>query len=93
MFRETILRADETRRYIADNCKNWEYSRLAMMDVVIMQIALTEMLVFPEIPATVTISEYLDLARVYSTPRSPGYINGLLDHILKAMREEGILMK
>ena len=93
LFRETILRADETRRYIADNCKNWEYSRLAMMDVVIMQIALTEMLVFPEIPATVTISEYLDLARVYSTPRSPGYINGLLDHILKAMREEGILMK
>ena len=93
LFRESILREEETRGYIAENCKNWEYGRLAMMDVVVMQIAITEMLAFPEIPASVTISEYLDLARVYSTPRSPGYINGLLDHILKALRQEGRVVK
>ncbi|MBR1594033.1 MAG: transcription antitermination protein NusB [Alloprevotella sp.] len=93
LFRETLLRREQTRALIAENCRGWEYERLALMDVVVMQIALTEMLVFPEIPLSVTFSEYLDLARVYSTPRSPGYINGLLDHIAKKLREEQVLLK
>ncbi len=93
LFRETLLRKEQTRTLIAQNCKGWEYNRLALMDVVVMQIALTEMLVFAEIPLSVTFSEYLDLARVYSTPRSPGYINGLLDHIAKKLQEQKVLLK
>ena len=75
------------------NTKNWEFSRLAFMDVVLMQVALAEILTFPSIPLNVTFNEYLDLAKVYSTPRSAAYINGMLDHIVKQLREEKKLLK
>lgn len=63
------------------------------MDVVIMQIALAEILTFPSIPVNVSFNEYLDIAKVYSTPRSSSYINGLLDHIVKKLRKENKLLK
>lgn len=93
LFRQTITRQEEVRQLIRDNCKNWEFSRLALMDVVIMQIALTEILTFPTIPLNVTFNEYLDIAKVYSTPRSAPYINGLLDHIVKQLRADNIITK
>ena len=58
-----------------------------------MQQALSEILSFPDIPVNVTLNEYLNLAKVYSTPRSAPYINGLLDHIVKYLRAEHIIMK
>jgi N utilization substance protein B len=63
------------------------------MDVVIMQIAIAEMLTFPNIPVNVTINEYVDLARLYSTPKSSGYINGMLDAIARHLIDTKKMMK
>ena len=63
------------------------------MDVVIMQIAIAEMLTFPNIPLSVTINEYVELAKLYSTPRSGGYINGMLDAIARYLIETGKMLK
>jgi N utilization substance protein B len=63
------------------------------MDVIIMQIAIAEMLTFPSIPISVTINEYVELAKFYSTPRSSGYINGMLDAIARHLVMTGRLMK
>ena len=93
LFRSTILNADEYQRYMSESSRNWDFSRLAYMDVVIMQIAIAEMLTFPNIPATVTINEYVDLAKLYSTPRSGGYINGMLDAIARHLIQTGKMMK
>jgi len=93
LFVETLKRAQEVRQLIRENSKNWEFNRLAFMDVIIMQIALTEILTFPQIPLSVTFNEYLDIAKVYSTPKSAGYINGLLDHVVKSLKKKGELMK
>ena len=73
LFRATILNADSYQRYMSETSRNWDFSRLAYMDVVIMQIAIAEMLTFPNIPLSVTINEYVELAKLYSTPRSGGY--------------------
>jgi N utilization substance protein B len=63
------------------------------MDVVIMQLAIAEMLTFPKIPVNVTINEYVGLAKLYSTPRSGGYINGMLDNIARHLIDAGIMLK
>ena len=73
--------------------RNWDFSRLAYMDVIIMQIAIAEMLTFPSIPLSVTINEFIELAKIYSTPRSYGYINGMLDAIARHLIRQGRLMK
>ena len=78
---------------MSDARRNWDFSRLAYMDVVIMQIALAEMMTFPNIPVSVTINEYVDLAKLYSTSRSGNYINGMLDSIARYLIQEGILLK
>ncbi|MBQ7424058.1 MAG: transcription antitermination factor NusB [Prevotella sp.] len=93
LFRSTILNADTYQRYMGESSRNWDFSRLAYMDVVIMQIAIAEMLNFPNIPVSVTINEYVDLARLYSTPKSAGYINGMLDTIARHLIESGKMMK
>lgn len=93
LFRNTILKAEDYRQLIRDNSKNWEFNRLALMDVLIMQIALAEILCFPTIPLNVSFNEYLDIAKVYSTPHSASYINGLLDHVVKTLKKENKLLK
>lgn len=93
LFRATILNADTYQRYMGETSRNWDFSRLAYMDVVIMQIAIAEMLTFPNIPISVTINEYVDLAKLYSTPRSGGYINGMLDAIARHLVHTGKLFK
>ena len=93
LFRATILNADVYQRYMSDTSRNWDFSRLAYMDVVIMQIAIAEMLTFPNIPLSVTINEYVELAKLYSTSRSGGYINGMLDAIARYLIDTGKLLK
>ena len=93
LFRATILNADQYQRFMSETSRNWDFSRLAYMDVVIMQIAIAEMLTFPNIPISVTINEYVDLAKLYSTPKSGGYINGMLDAIARYLVSTGKLMK
>jgi len=93
LFRSTILNADQYQRYMSENSRNWDFSRLAYMDVVIMQIAIAEMLTFPNIPVSVTINEYVELAKLYSTPKSGGYINGMLDSIARSLISAGKMFK
>ena len=93
LFRATILNANEYQRYMSEASRNWQFKRLAYMDIVIMQIAIAEMLTFPSIPISVTLNEYVDIAKVYSTPRSGGYINGMLDAIARHLIKTGKLMK
>lgn len=93
LFRSTILNADTYQRYMSETSRNWNFSRLAYMDVVLMQIAIAEMLTFPNIPISITINEYVDLAKLYSTPKSGGYINGMLDAIARHLVDTGRLLK
>ncbi len=93
LFRSTIMNADEYQHYMSESSRNWDFSRLAYMDIVIMQIAIAEMMTFPSIPINVSINEYVELAKIYSTPRSAGYINGMLDAIARHLIKTGKLLK
>ncbi len=93
LFRATILNGDQYQAYMGEASRNWDFSRLAYMDIVIMQIAIAELLTFPSIPAAVTINEYVNLAKMYSTRRSGGYVNGMLDNIARFLIERGLIMK
>jgi len=93
LFRASIMNADEYQRLMSEASRNWDFSRLAYMDIVIMQIAIAEILTFPSIPISVTINEFVEIAKLYSTPRSAGYINGMLDAIARHMIETGRCMK
>lgn len=93
LFRRAILNDEDYRSLINQNVKNWEFSRLAYMDVIIMQIALAEILSFPAIPVSVTINEFVEIAKYYSTTKSGGYINGIIDSIVKKLRADNKLLK
>ena len=93
LFRCTILNADTYQRYMSESSRNWDFNRLAYMDVVIMQIAIAEIMNFPNIPISVSINEYVNVAKLYSTPRSGSYINGMLDTIARHLITTGKLLK
>ena len=93
LFRRTILNADYYRHLISENTRNWDLDRVAFMDVVIMQIALAEILSFPNIPVSVTLNEYVEIAKLYSTPKSGSFINGTLDGIVNLLKKDGKLTK
>ncbi|MDE5739192.1 MAG: transcription antitermination factor NusB [Bacteroidaceae bacterium] len=93
LFRRAILNDEYYRDLIGKCIKNWEFNRLAYMDVIIMQIAIAELLSFPQIPVSVTINEYVEIAKWYSTPKSGGYVNGIIDSVAKMLKSENLLMK
>ena len=93
LFRRSILNAEYYRHLINENTRNWDLDRVALMDIIIMQIALAEILSFPNIPISVTFNEYVEIAKLYSTPKSGSFINGTLDGIVKALKEENKLTK
>ena len=93
LFRRSILNADYYRHLISENSKNWGLDRVAVMDVIIMQIALAEILSFPNIPINVSLNEYVEIAKLYSTPKSGGFINGTLDGIVNQLKKENKLTK
>jgi len=93
LFRKAIINDSENRKIIETYTKNWDVDRVAIMDVLIMQLALTELMEFPSIPVKVTLNEYIELAKYYSTNRSSTFINGVLDKITKDFREEGKIVK
>lgn len=83
LFRYSIKYGEQYRDLISRNIQNWEFNRLAYMDIIIMQTAIAEMKNFPNIPISVTINEFVEIAKWYSTPRSSAYVNGVLDSISK----------
>ena len=93
LFRTSIQNAEEYRSLMSDNSKNWDMNRLAFMDVIIMQTALAEVLSFPQIPVNVTLNEYVEIAKYYSTPKSGPFINGLLDSIIKNLKKDNRINK
>jgi N utilization substance protein B len=78
---------------IRPKLKNWDAERIAMLDMIIMRLGVCELLYFETIPAKVTINEYIDLAKEYSTPQSGQFVNGILDNIHKELEQEGSLKK
>jgi N utilization substance protein B len=78
---------------IANNTRNWEVDRLPLTDRMILEMAIAELLEFPGIPVKVTINEYIELAKSYSTPKSRQFINGILDVIAKELKDTGIVKK
>lgn len=93
LFRESLLNVKDYRQLIDKYTQNWESERIALMDMVIMQIAIAEILTFPSIPISVTLNEYIDIAKSYSTAKSASFINGILDAIVKELKEEKKIIK
>lgn len=93
LLRESMLNAKEYRALIDKYTKNWESERIAIMDMIIMQIAIAELLNFPSIPINVTMNEYIDIAKAYSTNKSAAFINGILDSIVKELQASGRIIK
>ncbi len=93
LFMKTILHEKKTSEFIDKNTTNWEVERIALMDIIVMQMAITEVLEFPEIPVKVTLNEYIEIAKYYCTSKSSTFVNGILDNIVKEMRDGEIFNK
>ena len=93
LLRTTITGAEAYRKLMENNAKNWDMERFAFMDILIMQVALAEIFAFPSIPVSVTLNEYVEIAKMYSTPKSGSFINGMLDSIVNQLKSENKLNK
>ncbi len=93
LFNETINNKKAHYKLIEPKLKNWETDRLAIIDVILIRMAVSEFLYFPSIPVKVTINEYLDIAKEYSTPKSKDFINGVLDSLMRDMKTNDQLNK
>ena len=93
LFEKTILHADEYMEMVKDNISNWDYERLALMDKILIFMAMTEFCEFHSIPVKVTINEYIEISKFYSTPESRRFVNGMLDRLSTMLKEEGKLVK
>ncbi|HPK05838.1 MAG TPA: transcription antitermination factor NusB [Bacteroidales bacterium] len=93
LFAKSILYSDEYSAIIALKAKNWELDRIAMLDIIIMKMAIVELLQFPSVPVKVTLNEYIEISKQYSTPKSKIFINGLLDKLIVEFREEDKIKK
>jgi transcription antitermination protein NusB len=93
LLQKTILKHKEYREVIDHYTKNWEVERIALMDILIMMVALTEIMEFPSIPVKVTLNEYIDIARFYSTEKSNEFVNGILDKIVIDFKKDNKIIK
>jgi N utilization substance protein B len=93
LFHKTIANDESFQALIAGKTKNWEADRIAMMDILIMKMAIAEMIYFSSIPVKVTMNEYLEIAKEFSTPKSNSFINGILDKILEELTKENKIRK
>ena len=93
LFRETMSHNEEFGKLIADNTNNWEKERICLMDMIILKMALTEFVCFPFIPVKVTMNEYIEISKYFSTPKSKIFVNGILDKLAKKLNEAGSINK
>lgn len=93
LYRKAIIENDNYEKRIAEKTTNWEVDRIALMDVILMKMALVELQYFQSIPVKVTLNEYIEVSKTYSTPRSKQFINGILDKLVADFKAEGILVK
>ena len=93
LFRKTVLNEVELAKEYIDKTPNWDADRIAEIDTIILKMAICEFLKFPSIPVKVTINEYLEIAKEYSTPKSSIFINGILDNLVKEFQSENKIQK
>ena len=93
LFRKTLSTGADTKERVALVTPNWETDRIAIMDLVLLKMAIAEAIYFESIPTKVTMNEYIELAKFYSTPKSATFINGVLDTLMPKMVEEGKIKK
>ncbi len=93
LYRQTILHREEYLEYVKQNTRNWDLERIAFMDILIMQIAIAELVAFPSIPTKVTLNEYLEISKFYSTSKSSIFINGVLYNVVMQLKEEKLIIK
>ncbi len=93
LFRKTIELADEHEKEIGAKAANWEADRIALSDMILMKMALAEVKCFDQIPVKVTMNEYIEIAKAYSTPKSKNFINGILDKLFAEGRDSGAIRK
>lgn len=93
LFRKTIIDNEATSAIIGEKTKNWEVDRIAVMDVILMKMAITELKNFSSIPVKVTLNEYIEISKTYSTPKSRQFINGILDKLVADFKEQGLIRK
>jgi N utilization substance protein B len=93
LFRKTVLNEVELSKEYIDKTPNWDVERIAELDTIILKMAICEFLKFPSIPTKVTINEYLEIAKEYSTPKSSIFINGILDNLVKEFEKDKRLTK
>lgn len=90
---ETLNNEKKIREMIFHYTQNWDMERIAFMDLVIMQVSIAELITFNDIPKSVTLNEYIDIAKIYSTPKSGTFINGILDAVAKEIKKENKIFK
>ena len=93
LFRKTLEHASEYEQMIESKLQNWELERVINMDMLLMQMALCELLEFPSVPIKVTLNEYIEIAKWYSSDKSKVFINGILDRLIVDLRESGKIEK
>ncbi len=93
LFRKTILNEKELAKEYDDKTPNWDSDRIAEIDTIILKMAICEFLKFPSIPVKVTLNEYLEVAKEYSTPKSSIFINGILDNLVKELQTSNRIIK
>jgi len=93
LFRKTIVNNTELEHMVDQKAHNWDVERIAIIDVLLLKMALAELMEFSNIPVKVTLNEYIELAKVYSTPRSNVFVNGILDKLIVELKESGRIVK
>jgi N utilization substance protein B len=93
LFRKTILDDSSNLALIGEKIANWEPERIASMDLLLMKMAITEVMNFPGIPVKVTLNEYIEISKLFSSPKSNTFINGILDAIVKDLRSQNKVVK
>ncbi|MFK7903585.1 MAG: transcription antitermination factor NusB [Chitinophagales bacterium] len=93
LLQHTLKYKEDLIALITPQLKNWELDRVSLIDVILLQLALSELLYFPTIPVKVSINEYIDISKSYSTPKSKDFINGILDKLMNTLKEEGRITK
>ncbi len=93
LFRKATMNGDKYLKLIDKHTTNWEVDRIALMDILVMQMAISEIIEFPDIPVKVTLNEYIEIAKYYCTSKSGTFVNGILDNIVKEIKETGMFFK
>lgn len=93
LFRKTILHSQEWEQIIGNATSNWELERIAVMDMIILKMALTELVEFNSIPVKVTLNEYIDISKYFSTAKSKVFVNGILDKLIVDFKAQGRIKK